>query len=433
MGWSRRVEPPWWRAKVWGRWLLRRRAVRGRGCWCAAGRCDGARTKRTPIGGFNEANRPNCLERAHPPPPPGPLGPEADRPPSGRPRLQTGNATTRRFLPASSGSAPPPKASSSARREESPQGPRARCEPLTLDSPTAPTSPDGTSKRRQVPPPPPPPATGKSTPHASLKSRGFPSFAAPTPWRSPISARRSPPPSGRPRCITPPASNARLSRPGLRGRAPTASRESLSSHPPAQATPREDPSLAAPPANAPERKSRPRDLPDALSGGRSARRGSEERSRRDIPPQRFPKCALERTFRPIDLRKHALGGIFCPTDFRKRPLVGTLCPTDFPNCPLGGTFCPGDFPKRPLERRFRFPKLPKALSRVHFATVTSPKPSREDIPRRRAFRRALESVFAGAPSEKSALESTSGFAQASAFASDSASGRGQSCKVRRLS
>jgi len=43
-----------------------------------AGRgCDGARSERRAVGGSDEAKRPSlpqCLERAHPPPPPGPLG-----------------------------------------------------------------------------------------------------------------------------------------------------------------------------------------------------------------------------------------------------------------------------------------------------------------------------------------------------------------------
>jgi hypothetical protein len=43
--------------------------------------------------------------------------PEADRPPSGRLPPPIGNATTRRFLPASSGSAPPRQPSSSARQK----------------------------------------------------------------------------------------------------------------------------------------------------------------------------------------------------------------------------------------------------------------------------------------------------------------------------
>ena len=118
----------------------------------ADSRAVGPRGPKGPRGPI-EAIRPNWLARAHPPPPPGPLGSRGRSPPFG-----TTPASSRKchLPPFSPGLPPAPHlpqtASSSARQEKTPQGPRARCEPLTRYSTIAPITFDGTSERRQFHP-----------------------------------------------------------------------------------------------------------------------------------------------------------------------------------------------------------------------------------------------------------------------------------------
>src|SRR5690606_30653773 len=79
--------------------------------------------------------------------------PEADRPPSGRIPPPVGNATSRRFLPASSsGSAPPPGSLLLRETERDPPdlAPGANRSPNY--SPPAPNTVDGTSERRRFHP-----------------------------------------------------------------------------------------------------------------------------------------------------------------------------------------------------------------------------------------------------------------------------------------
>ena len=117
---------------------------------------------------------------------------EAVRPPSGRLPPPVGNATSRRFLPASSVPHLPGQPSSSARQKET--HPTSR--PVRTAHPLSANCSlhlDGISKRRQVPPPPPPPIPRESTLRARDESRDFARFPTAIAWRSPNFARRPPP------------------------------------------------------------------------------------------------------------------------------------------------------------------------------------------------------------------------------------------------
>ena len=168
-----------------------------------------ARLGRGSVGGFGEARRPNCLERAHPPPPPGSLGCRGRSPPIGtipaskrkchpavfsRPRLPT--RTSR-------------QPSSYARQKENHQTSRPvrTVHPFPEPAPINPrrqaSPPRWHLRAPAVPPPPPPPASEGASPMPASNCGNFRSFSSPSAGEAPISPGIRHVPT-RATCFTPP-------------------------------------------------------------------------------------------------------------------------------------------------------------------------------------------------------------------------------------